>query len=241
MIEFLEEVYEASERLVRGLKFNKADERSRTIMALYLSVIEQVSSQIILLNANRLAGVEIIYRSTLEAFIDLVNLTKDAGYLDNMKAAYSKEMVKLMADVVKDDNPFLSAPEDAEQNVAVLARHKQALEDFKARGVRPLNVVDRFTLAEFGLVYSSVYRALCRESHNNVGALTSRHFRHENGKFHVVIFKKPDDLDVVTIFDSITSTLCTAGLFTHDHFKSEGLIELQQKFDQLQIRRQSYT
>jgi len=119
MIEFLEEVYEASERLVRGLKFNKADERSRTIMALYLSVIEQVSSQIILLNANRLAGVEIIYRSTLEAFIDLVNLTKDAGYLDNMKAAYSKEMVKLMADVVKDDNPFLSAPEDAEQNVAV--------------------------------------------------------------------------------------------------------------------------
>ncbi len=68
-----------------------------------------------------------------------------------------------------------------------------------------------FTAAEFGLVYSSVYRALCRESHNNVGALNSRHFRHEDGKLQVVIFKTPDDLDVTMILDSITSTLCTAG------------------------------
>lgn len=240
MIEFLESVYEVSERLLKGLKFNKADERSRTIIALYCTIIEQVSSQIILLKANRLAGIEIIYRSTLEAFIDLVNLTKNANYLDNMKAAYSKEMVKLMAEVVKHDNPFLPSSEDGGKNAAILSRHKQTLEDFKERGVRPLNVSERFTAAEFGLIYSSAYRALCRESHNNVGALNSRHFRQEDGKFHVVIFKKPDDLDVITILDNITSTLCTAGLFTHDHFKSQGLVELQKKDDELQFRRKSY-
>lgn len=204
MIEFLEAVYEVSERLLKQLKFDKADERSRIIIALYCTVIEQASSQIILLKANRIAGIEIMYRSTLEAFIDLVNLTKNADYLDNMKAAYSKEMVKLMADVVKDDSPFLSSSEEGEKNAAMLSRHKQGLEDFTGRGVRQLNVSERFTAAEFGLVYSTVYRALCRESHNNAGALTSRHFRHENGIFHVVIFKTPDDLDVITILEGRT-------------------------------------
>ncbi|WP_421445829.1 DUF5677 domain-containing protein [Agrobacterium tumefaciens] len=240
MIEFLDEVYAVSVECLRGLRFNKADERSRTMIALYATIIEQVDSQITLIKAGKLAGVEITFRSTLEALVDLVNLTKRAGYLDNMKAAYSRDMLKLMGDAVRGDNPFLSDAGELEKNTTVQRRHREALDELQGRGVRVLQVAERFKAAEFEHIYASVYRSLCREAHNNVGALTERHFRHENGKFEVVIFKSRDDLDVVTILDSITSTLCTAGLFTHDYFRSPSLPSLQAKFEELQIRRESY-
>lgn len=171
MIEFLDEVYAVSVECLRGLRFDKADERSRTIIALYATIIEQVDSQITVVKAGKLAEIEITFRSTLEALVDLVNLTKTPGYLDNMKAAYSREMLKLMGDAVRGDNPFLADTEELERNTAVQRHHKEALEELQGRGVRVLQVAERFKAAEFGNIYGSVYRALCREAHNCQSAL----------------------------------------------------------------------
>nr|WP_246716622.1 DUF5677 domain-containing protein [Rhizobium ruizarguesonis] len=130
--------------------------------------------------SNKHPGVDIVLRASLEAYVDLINLANDDRYFDQMRLAYHEDSVKLLDEGVSKGNTFMDSFQNNPEMTKSLAEHRAELDILK-KTVKPLNIGERFTLAGMNSVYRSIYRVLCTESHNNVRALMSRHFRFDSG------------------------------------------------------------
>ncbi|WP_168350128.1 DUF5677 domain-containing protein [Rhizobium leguminosarum] len=158
MLQLLQQSIKTSEDLTSALRFDKRSELARTIISLYLTIIEQCDSQVALIKLGKYAGVEAIFRSTLEAYIDLVNLIKDDAFLDHMKASHSDQWIKLAKEAMNGGNDFLATFSRTPENKQILADHESDIKAFKERGIHPLTVKQRFERAGKGDMYTSVYK-----------------------------------------------------------------------------------
>ncbi|HEV2900820.1 MAG TPA: DUF5677 domain-containing protein [Pseudaminobacter sp.] len=112
MLEFLKKLHNEAMRLLSQVKFDKRVEQDRLVVSLYMSMMEQAGSIILLVDRLKEAGVSAIFRSMLEAYVDLKNLTNDAGYVDHLNAKYYGEWLKLMRAGRNSDNAFLAGLKD---------------------------------------------------------------------------------------------------------------------------------
>ncbi|WP_164850451.1 DUF5677 domain-containing protein, partial [Sinorhizobium meliloti] len=87
-----------------------------------------------------------------------------------MLAVYHKEWIKLTADGVKGENPFLSCFKDNPEVVEKLEHHKAELKVYTDQFTSNF---DKFKAAGMENEYRSVYNSLCNDSHNNIRALTA--------------------------------------------------------------------
>lgn len=221
MIGFFEELHNESLDALKSLVFPKKDEFSRTVIALYCSLIEHSWSLLLLAKDGRDAGTAIILRSTLEAHIDIENLLNNPSYLKNLNAAYHKEWLKFLKEGATGTNQYLAGMSSA-QNLAVeIARHEACLAKLKVEGFLPLTQLDAFKRAGMEDAYRAVYGRLSRESHNNISALSERHLELSgDGDFNLVIYRdlKPADFEVE--LDSAAGVLIGSGVRVHQHFGS---------------------
>jgi len=220
MYRFFLELQAASIKHLDELRFNKGSEVHRTLISLYASILELTDSAIAIRESGRYTGMDILLRSALEAHVDLINLANDDGYLQAMVAVYHKEWIKLTGDGVKGDNPFLAYFKDNPEAKKQLAYHEAELAAFKKTQTIPNNL-DKFKLAGLEDVYRSIYNSLCNDSHNNIRALTSRHFRSHQEGLDMVIFDKPSRTDLAATIDCFIAILIKSNEIMHDYFKSK--------------------
>lgn len=221
MLEFLSNVYNDTFDRIKGIEFDKDSLYHCIIISLYASIIEQTGSAITLLKAGRYTGVNIIERSSLEAYIDLVNLVKDPGYLQQMKAAWHKEWLKLSNAGLAGDSEVVKSLPQGDLNEAI-SYHQRSFDRLKAKGIKPLMPAERFARADQRSLYETIYNELCADSHNNIRALNERHIREVDGKTEVVMFRKPKDEALKMAIQTILSTYIEAGGLTHCFFGSRG-------------------
>ncbi|WP_421423742.1 DUF5677 domain-containing protein [Agrobacterium rosae] len=221
MFNLLSRTYADTHRRIANIHFDTDNFLSKTIIALYASVIEQTGSALTLLKAGQHVGVNIILRSTLEGYIDLINLIADPNYLDQMTASYHKEWIKMLEPGLNGDQPFL-APYEVDELAESLEHHRNELSILTQRGVKPLQARSRFEKAQMLSVYHTVFNALSADSHNNIRALMSRHFRIGNDGTEVVIFKSLEKEDLAPALFSFTDIYIRTGISVHSHFKSNG-------------------
>ncbi|MGO6844147.1 hypothetical protein ELH67_33030 (plasmid) [Rhizobium ruizarguesonis] len=221
MQDLLKDVIAEAVNLLPEIVFNKGSKVQRALMALYASLIEQADSALTLLSANKHPGVDIVLRASLEAYVDLINLANDDRYFDQMRLAYHEDSVKLLDEGVSKGNTFMDSFQNNPEMTKSLAEHRAELDILK-KTVKPLNIGERFTLAGMNSVYRSIYRVLCTESHNNVRALMSRHFRFDSGDVELVIFDAPRETDRVASLDGFITVLVGATSIIHNYFETNG-------------------
>ncbi|ANV25573.1 MULTISPECIES: DUF5677 domain-containing protein [Rhizobium/Agrobacterium group] len=218
---FLIDLYHVTIRHLPELRFDKNNEVHRTLISLYSTIIELTNAALHIRQAGGYTGMDILLRSVLEAHVDLINLANDGGYLRVMVAAYHKEWIKLADDGVKGENPFLAYFKDSPEALEKLQHHRAQLAELKKSGHIPTNL-EKFQWAGMEHEYRSIYNSLCNESHNNLRALTSRHFReNEDGSLDLVIFDTPTREDLAATLDTFIATLNTSNRIMHHYFKSK--------------------
>ncbi|MER9729880.1 DUF5677 domain-containing protein [Mesorhizobium sp. M0217] len=219
MNDFLPELFAATMDMLPQVVFNKGQKVHRTLIALYSTVIEQVDSAMILQAKGRSASLDIILRSCLEAYVDLVNLASDDGYMHQMEMSYHHEWVRL-AKGADPDNPYLaSVIADAESN----AFHTSELARLAA--IAPLmNTFERFKRAGMENEYRSVYNQLCSETHNNLRALIRRHFRFaddgDENKLELIVMSEMEEGALVATLHTFIAVLGQSNVIIHDYFKT---------------------
>ncbi|MER8524551.1 MULTISPECIES: DUF5677 domain-containing protein [unclassified Mesorhizobium] len=206
-------------RILPDVKFDRGYRVHRAVMALYASIIENTDSTMILYQAKKSAGIDIILRTNLEAYVDLVNLCSNEDYYNQMLALYHKDWLELTQRGL-DGNPYLEFFKKDPEAAKTLEEHRTALAELQKLG-RTATIFERFQMAGMEDVYRSVYKDLCSHTHNNIKALADQHFHGATGEeVEVVIFAPMGNEALLSSLDQFVVILATAGHIVHDYFQS---------------------
>ena len=224
MYGYLIELYSVTVKHLSNLRFDKHSEVHRTLISIYATIVELTNSAIIIREGGAYTGMDTLLRSAMEAHVDLINLSNSDDYLKAMLAVYHKEWIRLAEDGVKGENPFLIYFKNDPEAQGKLDHHKAELKAFTDASAIPSNY-DKFKAAGMENEYRSIYNSLCNDSHNNIRALTSRHFRPREDDLHMVIFDKPTREDLAATLDSYIAILNQSNLIMHHYFKSDDAVK----------------
>lgn len=225
MLDFLFELNEQTVAWMPEVVFNKSDPVHATLMSLYSSIIEQADSAILLRQHKKTAGVGIILRAPLEAYIDLINLANDRDYIKQMAAKYHNEWLRLAENGIEGGNPYLAYFENNPEAAAMVEERRKQLAELGVSKV--LSVYDRFAMAGMANEYRSIYNSLCSESHNNIRALTSRHLREINGERELIVFDDMDRASEAASLSSFIAIVMESSKIIHDYFATAAQDEIQ--------------
>jgi hypothetical protein len=196
--------FQVAEEALETLKFDKSNEVHRVLVSLYASMLELAQSAIVLFEAKSHTGIDILLRSVVEAFVDIANLANTPAYIGVMQAEYHREWLKLAKGGIDTDNPYLAYFRDNPAAVAKLKDHESALRAISAK-TPPRSKLEKFQAAGMEYEYRSIYNSLCNDSHNNLRALTARHFRKiTEDEFEIVVFAQPNENDIIVSLDTLT-------------------------------------
>jgi hypothetical protein len=149
---------------------------------LYLEIIELAGSIILLRKSRRVAGVSIIMRTGLDAFVDLKNLLKYPNYWEHLEAADSHQWGKLLQVASAPNNQYLNGfredPAFPNYRKHMKGRNKLA----KDANVTKLDAEERFRRVGMESDYDGLYSALSSDVHNNTSHLRFRHARIVDGQ-----------------------------------------------------------
>ena len=232
MFDLLNRAYSDTHKRIVHIHFDKTVFLHTAIISLYASIIEQTGSAIALLKDNHVVAANIILRSTLEAHVDLINLTNDANYIEQMKASYHEQWVYLMEAGISGNTPFLKefVTDDVTDS---LAYNRRSLAKYKAAGVRPMKVSERFKKAGMSEWYVSVYNHLCADSHNNLRALIKRHIRQKEDGMEVVVFRNIKGNEIAEAAGFFAHLYLASSAAAHNYFGSKSLEVVVHYTDQL--------
>ena len=181
------------------------------------------------MKAAQVTTLPILLRSTLEAYVDFVNVLHQKDYFKRMYVSYlSSKVSMLQAAHDEPDNQYLKLISHMEGLRQELKNTRRELASLRQEGHRPLEIPERFSLAKMEDLYSSVYALLCKHSHNDVSSLEDRHLEKSNGQYQVVFFAELDPSRVFMYLDTLAGLLNDSSLKIHGTFKtgSEGKFDL---------------
>ena len=147
------------------LRFDKTHPWHLNLVSLYGTILELHGSACVLIRGGIVIGVPILLRSAVEANLDFVNLAAEPKYGYRMKASFFKEWIKILEDSQTTSNPFLSGFTNHPATTDILDGFKEERQQLKDEGYEPLNVYEKFDIADQNDVYKSVYNFLCCDSH----------------------------------------------------------------------------
>jgi hypothetical protein len=215
------EVYEAAEAaydhaiaVARLVVFDLPNPSDRFLMCYFATAIEQTGGCLALARTGQTTSIPILARSILEAWIDFRCLAADQHYVEHLEAKHDKEWLKVF-DAAGNNNVYLSKLGAEPTVIAERERIQRDTADRAARGIRPLQAVERFRRANKAELYYSVYNFLCAEAHNDARALIGRHIQSdENGDPRLTLYR--DDapyvetslLEAHDVLSEMTETVC---------------------------------
>jgi hypothetical protein len=185
-----------------------------------------------LIEHKRRTGVPSVFRTFLEAAVELRNLMKDPGYGDHMTASHYDQWLKVLKEAKKGNNRYLGPIANSRELDELITFHEKQLRVLKTRGKRPLTVFERFERADMAAEYRSLYNFISCDSHSNLRALKSRHFDLRDDEIKVVIYKDEPIENSLATFCSMAELLIGASLWVHDAFNSGSSAEVQKMLEE---------
>jgi len=201
--------------LGRSGKTVKTEERKLYFAGYYLTILEYIHAIKDCINTNNLIAVTPIFRSCLEAFLDLINLEKYDKYYILLDASHLQQQIRKINNLSEDkDNPysrFLDGIENIDKRLNSIGKKKsQALD--KTKELRqdldnPYSVSSKFKLAEAENEYGGIYSIISDECHNNLISIERRHFNFDSGIFNLEIFSSDNYQKLIP---QIHTSICIA-------------------------------
>lgn len=194
------------EAFFRNMKVNESA-AARVSASLLLTTAEQFRAMLLLLDGGAGTHAAGPVRSMLEGLADMILLSKDATYADQMAFDNAK------ADAVMFERYLesLGEAEDAEAMVAsvksMLAEASKTREALKAKGYKRQTREQKFELSDVNDLYVS-YGILCAFVHSNITALTARHI----GEEPTFAYLRSANPEVIAMVNSIGLRVLTASV-----------------------------
>jgi len=191
---------------VRTLEFRSSigtGKQHLAAAALLATVLEMAYDFVLFFRRRGSISPKVILRSLMEAYVDTLNIARDADYLNYLyvaqlerdSLAYRRSKEPQAADN-RYFGEFLTHGVENEARAADIERERQEL---KAKGYDLLTIRQRFERAGELDRYASVYYLLCGDSHHGLKALERRHlFFEEDGRPGIRLFK-PEGLATLLI------------------------------------------
>jgi len=131
------------------------------------------------MKANDHAGIPVILRTQLEAFVDFANLIEDKDFIKTIAAIFFNQQKRLYKNLKNhlDLSEVPSVTNDGTEKVAA--------------GYKTQKIWEQFKNIKLEKTYITAYFILCGYSHNNLAMLEHRHLE-KTGKDHTVVFFKEE-------------------------------------------------
>lgn len=224
----------------KHIVFHKKQSSHLYLVALYGTFIELAGSLTTLIECNQRTGVPTIYRSILEAYVELKNLHENSEYAYHMDASYYYQWSEVLKKAKDKPNPYLKSISVIENLDENLQKSEQELTELKKKGYNPLNMLKRFEQAGMIDEYYSIYNFLSCDAHSNIRALVSQHLEIHENDFTVVYYKdKPLD-DFLKYLNPVAGFLTDASMRIHGFFKTGCIGEIERLRQELNEIRSHY-
>ncbi len=220
-LKFLKELHDKFIDLSKTIIFDKKHPRQLFMVALYGTIIELCGGFITLINDKFYTCVPVIFRSIVEAHVELKNLYSEAEYGYFMEASRHDQWLKVLKEAKKGNNPFLADIQKWEQLDTEIENHIYTIKDLKNKGYKPLKVFERFKKANMENEYRSLYNFLCCDAHSNIRALISRHVDINDEDFEVVFYKDDPLEHHMSYLDTTAGIMVDSSGMMHEIFKTE--------------------
>lgn len=222
-----------SEMHIESIHFDQHHAPDLYSIGIYCSILEFSLAIYTLCKEHCITGLEVIFRSLLEAFADLNNISTDESYHLHMEAADKQEWIRVMEKARDSKNLYLASLAAQAEFDHDLKEKKRCLQELKAAGREPLQLWRRFEMAGLKDEYDSIYNQLCTEGHNNIRALTSRHFDidHEQGTLRVKYRKNSNDGSHDHFITMTSGILLRSGVLIHEQSVQEIFRDRLEHFD----------
>ncbi|MBI5966360.1 MAG: hypothetical protein HY882_00685 [Deltaproteobacteria bacterium] len=227
IFDFLKRLHDECIRFSEHIFFDKKHPRHLHLVALYGTLIELTGCLITLVDGKHRTGVPPIFRSILEAYVELKNLHEKAEYGYHMDASYREQWIKVLKESRNKPNPYLKAISEIDNLDNQIQEHEKALADLKKKNYTPLNVFQRFERAGMEDGYRSLYNFLSNDAHSNIRALVDRHLEMHETDFTVVFYKDEPLEDFLTYLDSVVGLLTDASMRIHRFFETGSIGEIE--------------
>ena len=233
LFDFLKQLHDDCIELSKTISFDKQHPRHLHLIGLYGSIIELSGCLITLIDRKMWSGVAPIFRSILEAHVELKNLQEKAEYGYFMQASYHSQWLKLLREAKKGKNPFLSEIAKIKELDSEISTHENELAGLKAKGYEPLRVINRFEKAGLINEYRSIYNFLSNDAHSNIRALINRHYEIVGNNFQVVYYNDKPIEDATIYIDSTAGALVDSTILIHEFFKTESINKVKKLAESL--------
>ena len=160
------------------ITFDKYNLQHLYLMCLYGRIVELGVSALNLMKANDHAGIPIILRAQLEAFIDFANLVEDKDFIKTITATFIDQKKRLYKNLEKHLDPSEIPPVTDDGT-------EKASKEYKPQSIRK-----RFENIKLEKTYVTAYFILCNYAHNNLAMLENSHLEITEGNHKVVFFKE---------------------------------------------------
>lgn len=216
---YTEALFSAHETAINLLeKVTKVEDESgdEIFVAMMATLIEYANTGLLLASKKTAAGDDSVFRSFLEAFVDLKNLSGDAHYKYVLLFDYHDQWRKLLKSAAG-GNPYLEGIAADGGLDERIGDHEQQLRWLKRKNIKPLNKIQKFKKAEMEAEYRSIYNFSSGEAHNNMRALFRRNLDfNENG--WVVRINQWSEDRCIPRFDAYAGLLIRAAELTNLRF-----------------------
>jgi hypothetical protein len=205
-------------------------------ISLYASIIEYSHGCLTLLRGKDLTCLPPLIRSMLEAYVDLINVTRDAEYAHVMQATYLKDLLDMYKAAKREpDNPYIISIAQLEDLNERISSTQKEFDEAKGKaqkfGKDFLKISARFKLAGLQLIYPVIYKMLCQDAHNNPNSLMSRHLEANDEGINVTFFREKDVTEVAAVLDTMFAVLIESIAMIRNFFNVN---ESKQQFEELQ-------
>jgi hypothetical protein len=195
IISLLDELIQNFLAETSNITFNKYNIQHLYLMCLYGRIFELGVSALNLMKANDHAGIPVILRSQLEAFVDFANLIEDKDFIKTIAATFVDQKKRLYENLKKHLAPseIPSVTNDGTEKVA--------------DGYKPQKIWKRFKNIKLQKTYITAYFILCGYGHNNLAMLEHRHLEKTEKDHKVVFFKEEPFLIFLRFAFTLGATL----------------------------------
>jgi hypothetical protein len=233
-LQFLGQVHDQSLELLRGVSFDKHPRRDGYLVCLYASMIELAGGIVLLVHNDRKTAMSPVFRTFVEAYVDLKNVAEDRIFVEHSFARHHKDWIKILG-ANGESNRFLGEVNAHEKRQEALKRHERELEKLRDQGVHPLKVAERFARAGMSDEYFALYHFESDAIHNSSQALLGRHVEETRGDdFGLTLYKQRSLEDYDSYMDAAAVLLLDATRIVHEQInsgKQDDIQRLSQKLD----------
>jgi hypothetical protein len=240
IFEFIKRLHDECIHHSENIIFDKKHPRHLYLVALYGTLIEMVGSLTTLIERKHKTGVPPIFRSILDAYVELKNLHEKAEYGYHMDTSYYDQWVKVLKEAKYKPNPYLKDISEIEDLDEQIQKYEQELTELKKKEYNPLNVFQRFKRAGMEDEYRSLYNFLSNDAHSNIRALVNRHLEIHENDFRVVYYKDEPFEGFLPYLDSVAGLLMDSSMRIHQFFKTGSINKIEKLSQELNEIRSRY-